>query len=547
MRKLPVLLLISALCVPAQDNVDLSVLTRIKHQAFQNSQVMDDLFYLTDVYGPRLTNSPGHRQAAEWVMKRLRDYGLQNVHEEPWGPFGQSWRLTYFSAHLLEPQYQPLIGFPLAWTPGTPGDIKADPVMAVITSEADFDKYKGKLKDKVVLSMEPKVVAMSTEPLAHRLTDEELAARGKVLDPSRPYGAYMAAGPMLTAEQRAAAAALRKKVSRFYKDEGAAVVLQYGYNGDGGTVFASSGGSQDPKEPIPAPTVALTPEHYNRIARLVEHNIPVKLEFDIRAEFLGTSDNSFNVIGEIPGTTKKDEIVMLGGHLDSWHGATGATDNATGCAVALEAVRILKALNQPLPRTVRIALWGGEEEGLLGSMAYVQDHFAQRDTMQIKPEFLKLSAYYNDDSGTGRFRGISVGGNDAVTPIFESWTEPLHDLGMTAVIGATAPPTLRPGGTDHTSFTWIGLPGFGFLQDPMEYGTRTHHSNMDFYDRVQPGDVMQGAAIEAWFVYNTAMRKEMMPRMDMPAPTVAVPPAPIPTATTTPAPSSKRKKPKPAA
>jgi len=546
-RQLSVLLLISALSMPAQNNVDLSVLTRIKHEAFQNSQVMDDLFYLTDVYGPRLTNSPGHRQAAEWVMKRLREYGLQNVHEEPWGPFGQSWRLTYFSAHLLDPQYQPLIGFPLAWTPGTPGDIKAEPVMAVINTEADFEKYKGKLKDKVVLSMEPKVLAMSTEPLAHRLTDEEIAAREKVLDPSRPYGAYMAPGPVLTAEQRAAAAALRKKASQFYKDEGAAVVLQYGYNGDGGTVFASSGGSQDPKEPIPAPTVALTPEHYNRIARLVEHKIPVKLEFDIRAEFLGANDSSFNVIGEIPGTTKKDEIVMLGGHLDSWHGATGATDNATGCSVAMEAVRILKALNQPLPRTVRIALWGGEEEGLLGSMAYVQEHFAQRDTMQIKPEFLKLSAYYNDDSGTGRFRGISVGGNDAVTPIFESWTEPLHDLGMTAVLGATAPPTVRPGGTDHTSFTWIGLPGFGFLQDPMEYGTRTHHSNMDFYDRVQPGDVMQGAAIEAWFVYNTAMRKEMMPRMDMPAPTVAVPPAPVPTATTTPAPSSKRKKSKPAA
>jgi len=546
-RQLSVLLLISALSMPAQNNVDLSVLTRIKHEAFQNSQVMDDLFYLTDVYGPRLTNSPGHRQAAEWVMKRLREYGLQNVHEEPWGPFGQSWRLTYFSAHLLDPQYQPLIGFPLAWTPGTPGDIKAEPVMAVINTEADFEKYKGKLKDKVVLSMEPKVLAMSTEPLAHRLTDEEIAGRERVLDPSRPYGAYMAPGPVLTAEQRAAAAALRKKASQFYKDEGAAVVLQYGYNGDGGTVFASSGGSQDPKEPIPAPTVALTPEHYNRIARLVEHKIPVKLEFDIRAEFLGANDSSFNVIGEIPGTTKKDEIVMLGGHLDSWHGATGATDNATGCSVAMEAVRILKALNQPLPRTVRIALWGGEEEGLLGSMAYVQEHFAQRDTMQIKPEFLKLSAYYNDDSGTGRFRGISVGGNDAVTPIFESWTEPLHDLGMTAVLGATAPPTVRPGGTDHTSFTWIGLPGFGFLQDPMEYGTRTHHSNMDFYDRVQPGDVMQGAAIEAWFVYNTAMRKEMMPRMDMPAPTVAVPPAPVPTATTTPAPSSKRKKAKPAA
>jgi hypothetical protein len=535
--------------LPAQEKVDLAVLSRIKHEAFQESQVMDDLFYLTDVYGPRLTNSPGHRQAAEWVMKRLRDYGLENVHEEPWGPFGQSWRLTYFAGHLIEPQYMPLIGFPLAWTPGTPGIIKAEPVMAVIGSEADFEKYKGKLKDKIVLSMEPKVIAMSTEPMAKRYTDEELAARGKVLDPSRPYAAYMTASnaPVLTPEQRAAAAELRKKAARFYKDEGAAVVLQYGYNGDGGTVFASSGGSQDPKEPIPAPTVALTPEHYNRIARLVQHKIPVKLEFDIRAEFLGGNDNSFNVVGEIPGTTKKDEIVMLGGHLDSWHGATGATDNATGSSVAIEAVRILKSLNQPLPRTVRIALWGGEEEGLLGSMAYVQDHFAQRDTMQIKPEFLKLSAYFNDDTGTGRFRGISVGGNDAVKPIFDAWVEPLSDLGMTAVIGATAPPTTKPGGTDHTSFTWIGLPGFGFLQDPMEYGTRTHHSNMDFYDRVQPGDVMQGAAIEAWFVYNAATRKDMLPRLEIPAPTVAAPPASMPTATAAPAPSSKHKKAKPTA
>jgi Zn-dependent M28 family amino/carboxypeptidase len=216
--------------------------------------------------------------------------------------------------------------------------------------------------------------------------------------------------------------------------------------------------------------------------------------------------------------------------------------------VAIEAVRILKALNQPLGRTVRIALWGGEEEGLLGSIAYVQEHFAQRDTMQLKPEFLKLSAYYNDDTGTGRFRGISVGGNDAAKPIFESWLEPLHDLGATAVVGATAPPTVRPGGTDHTSFTWIGLPGFGFVQDPMEYGTRTHHSNMDFYDRVQPGDVMQGAAIEAWFVYNTAMRKEMMPRVELPVATVAVPAVAAPVAPVMPVPvKGKKKKVKPAA
>jgi carboxypeptidase Q len=245
----------------------------------------------------------------------------------------------------------------------------------------------------------------------------------------------------------------------------------------------------------------------------------VKLEFDIQTEFLTENTDSFNVIGEIPGKTKKDELVMLGAHLDSWHGATGATDNATGSAVAIEAVRILETLNLPMARTVRIALWGGEEEGLLGSIAYVQEHFARRDSMQLGPEYHQLSAYYNDDSGTGRFRGIGVGGNDMVKPIFESWLAPLHDLGATVVAGATAPPVNKPGGTDHTSFTWIGLPGFGFLQDPMEYGTRTHHSNMDFYDRAQPGDLMQAAAIEAWFVYNTAVRSEMIPRLPMPKPT----------------------------
>jgi hypothetical protein len=534
MRHLPSFLLAISFVMSAQDKVDLTVLSRIKHEAFQNSQVMDDLFYLTDVYGPRLTNSPGHRQAAEWVMERLKQYGVENVHEEKWGPFGQSWNLNHFSASLLAPQYQPLIGFPLAWTPGTNGVVKGEPVMAVIKTEADFEQFKGKLKDKIVLSMEPKVLALSTEPLAHRLTDEELAARERVLDPSRPNNGYTLPSP----EQRRAAAALQKKVAQFYKDEGALVVLQYGYNGDGGTVFASSGGSYDPKEPIPAPTVAVTPEHYNRIARLLAHKIPVQLEFDIQAEFIGGPTDSFNVIGEIPGTTKKDEIVMVGGHLDSWQGGTGATDNATGCSAAIEALRILKALNVPMTRTVRIALWSGEEEGLLGSKAYVQEHFAQRDTMQLKPEFLKLSAYYNDDGGSGRFRGIGIGGNDAVKPIFESWLAPLSDLGATAITGSTAPYTVQPGGTDHTSFTWIGLPGFGFIQDPLEYATRTHHSNMDVYDRVQPGDVMQAAAIEAWFIYNTAMRKDMLPRLDIPAATV-----PASTAQVAPPPAETNAKP----
>ncbi|MGC2661951.1 MAG: M28 family peptidase [Bryobacteraceae bacterium] len=513
-------LLICALPLSAQDTVDLTVLNHIKAEAFQNSQAMDHLFYISDVYGPRLTNSPGHRQAAEWAAKRLESYGLKNVKLEKWGPFGQSWQLKFFSAHLMEPQYMPLIGIPLAWTPGTNGVINAEPVMAVIKHEDDFAKYGGKLRGKVVLDMAPKEIEMSTEPMAHRLTNEEILARETVLDPSRLGpgfgGGRRAATPPLTPEERTAAAKFRTKVQQFYKQEGAVVVLEYGFNGDGGTVFATAGGSRNPKDPIPLPTVAVTPEHYNRIARLIAHNIPVKLQFDIQAQFLNDNPDSFNIVGEIPGTTKPDELVMLGGHFDSWHAATGATDNGTGSTVAIEAVRILSALRLPMARTVRIALWGGEEEGLLGSIAYVQEHFAHRDTMVLGPEYNKLSAYYNDDSGTGRFRGISVGGNDMCVPIFESWLAPLKDLEADAVVGRTGALPKQPGGTDSTSFSWIGLPGFGFMQDPMEYGTRTHHSNMDFYDRVQKGDVMQSSAIMAWFVYNTATRAEMMPRMPMP-------------------------------
>lgn len=519
MTRFSALLVICSFTATAAENIDWNVANRIKAEAFDNSQVMDHLFYLTDVYGPRLTNSPGHRAAAEFVGKRLKEYGLQNVKLEKWGPFGQSWRLTHFSASLLEPQYMPLIGFPLAWTPGTGGNITGEPVLAIIHSEADLDKYKGKLKGKIVLTMEPKQIEMITEPLAHRLSDQEVLDRENSF--FRGPGGRGGGFAVPTPAEREAAAKLHTKTNQFFKDEGVLVVLQYGTNGDGGTVFATSGGSRNPKDPVPPPTVAITPEHYNRIARLMQHNIPVKLEFDIRTEFLNDSPDSFNVVGEIPGTTKKDELVMLGGHLDSWHGATGATDNATGSSVAIEAVRILEALKLPMARTVRLALWGGEEEGLLGSRAYVQEHFARRDTMQLGPEYNKLSAYYNDDSGTGKFRGISVGGNDMVKPIFEEWLKPFHDLGAMAVVANTAPAPAQPGGTDHFSFTWIGLPGFSFLQDPMEYGTRTHHSNMDFYDRVQPADVMQASAIEAWFVYNTATRPDMIPRMQMPKPTKA--------------------------
>ena len=303
---------------------------------------------------------------------------------------------------------------------------------------------------------------------------------------------------------------LRNKVNKFFIEEGVVALVNPGYRGDWGTVFSSSGGSRDQKE-VPPPTIAIAAENYNRMVRLIEKKIPVKMALDIKAEFI-EGDESFNVVGEIPGTTKKDELVMLGAHLDSWHGGTGATDNAAGCSVAMEAVRILMAQGLKPKRTVRIALWGGEEEGLLGSRAYVKEHFADRETMKLTADHSKVSGYFNLDNGTGKVRGIYDQGNDMVRPIFEAWMKPFLDMGATTVTNRNT------GGTDHQAFDAIGLPGFQFIQDPMEYDTRTHHSNMDVADHISRADLMQASAVMATFVYNTAMRDEMLPRKPLPKP-----------------------------
>lgn len=525
-RALSALLLLAAMPLAgqqAQEHIDLSVLNQIKDQAFNHSKVMEHLFYISDVYGPRVNGSPNHHAAAEWAIKQLEAYGLKNVHLESWGPFGNSWQYKKFYGALVEPNYAPLIGFPLAWTPGTNGPVTGEAVFAPIHSTADFDKYRGKLKNKIVLLVDPKIVAMHQTPEAHRLSDDELQARTKTADPAHPnrFGAppQIPGAPVPPPPpSREEVLKLRNAINQFLSDEGVLVAVNYGTNGDGGTVFASYGGSQDPKAPLPPPSVAITPEHYNRIVRLLEHSITPKLTFDIDASFYKEDQNGFNVVGEIPGSSKPNEVVMLGGHLDSWQGGTGATDNGTGSSVAIEAVRILTQLHKPLDRTVRVVLWGGEEEGLLGSKFYVQHHFAERKTMKQTPEYAKLSAYFNDDMGSGRFRGISANGNLLTKAIFEEWAAPLKDLEFTTVTGATAPPVREPGGTDSEPFNWIGLNGYQFVQDPLEYGTRTHHSNMDLYDRVQPGDVMQGAAIEAWFVYNAATRPDLLPRNPTPEP-----------------------------
>lgn len=524
----------------AEESVDLLTIYKIKTEALENSHVMDHMFYLSDVTGHRITNSPGYRKAGEWAVKQLQEYGLTNVRMEKWGPFGKGWTYTRFSASMIEPAYSTIIGFPQAWTPGTNGPVEAEVVMVQIRTEADLDKYKGKLKGKIVLDSLPRETPLSLQPLATRLTPEGLAQAAQAQEPGQrggrggaafgaadgPVSSIMAppsgepftggGGPGGPGGDPAARATmmrqreLRTKVSKFFVEEGVVALVNPGYRGDWGTVFSSSGGSRDQKE-LPPTTVAIAAESYNRMIRLIEKKIPVKMALDIKAEFI-EGDESFNVVGEIPGTTKKDELVMLGAHLDSWHGGTGATDNAAGCSVAMEAVRILMVQGLKPKRTVRIALWGGEEEGLLGSRAYVKEHFADRETMKLTADHAKVSGYFNLDNGTGKVRGIYDQGNDMVRPIFEAWMKPFLDMGATTVTNRNT------GGTDHQAFDAIGLPGFQFIQDPMEYDTRTHHSNMDVADHISRGDLMQASAVMATFVYNTAMRDEMLPRKPLPKP-----------------------------
>ncbi len=501
----------------AQEAVDLDVVHKIRQEALQNSQVMEHLFYLTDVSGSRLTNSPGFFAAADWIVKQLGQWGI-SARQEKWGPFGRGWTYSRFSAQMVEPQPVSLIGAPLAYTPGTNGPVSGDAMIVAIANEADFAKYKGMLKGKMVLLGPGRDLQMSLQPLALRRTDADLAAiaqapdagpgRGQPLPGAAAIGGGRQGGPGGGANQ-----AFQRALIKFLSEEGVAVAIRVGAGrSEGGTVFAQAGGSRDPKDPVPPPMVTLTPEHYNRIARLLDHKIPVKLEFDIQARFVDDRTDSVNVIGEIPGGRRRDEVVMIGAHLDSWHSGTGATDNAAGSAVMIEAMRILKTLNLRLDRTVRLALWSGEEQGILGSRAYVAEHFAAREDMKLKPEHARLSAYFNVDNGSGKIRGVYLQGNDAMRPIFEAWLKPFEDLGATTI-------SIRnTGGTDHLSFDAVGLPGFQFIQDPLEYDSRTHHSNMDVYDRVQRADMMQMAAIVTSFVYDAANRDTLLPRKPLPKP-----------------------------
>jgi hypothetical protein len=544
------LLGLAGLCLGAEEKVDLATVHRIKEEAFQSSQVMDHLFQLTDVNGPRLTGSPGFQKAAQWAERQMNQWQLENAHLEPWGPFGRGWTFFQFDIHMQQPGFALLHAVPLAWCSGTKGSITAAVVAAPLLREDDNlrqldlatlserihayqEQWRGKLRGKIVLLGQPRDFTLPTEPPAKRLEAPDLSSVANAPEPT-PSGPPNWVPHRLPGDPKKRAALLNNlplemqedywrrrqatmdPLNAFLQKEGVAAVLKVDQRGAGGFLFAEAAGSRQPSGPVAPPTVVLAPEQYNRLWRLTEKNVPVEVAVDLQASFI---DSPFvaNVIGEIPGTAKKDELVMLGAHLDSWHAGTGATDNAAGCAVMLEAMRILKTLQLKMDRTVRLALWSGEEQGLLGSRAYVREHFGDPVTAQMKPEQAKVAAYFNVDNGSGKIRGIYLQDNDMVRPIFEAWLAPFKDLGAGTI-------TIRnTGGTDHLSFDAVGLPGFQFIQDPLDYGSRTHHSDMDVYDHAEPGDLMQAAAIVASFVYNAATRPDMLPRKPLPKPLPAKP------------------------
>jgi hypothetical protein len=498
--------------------MDMDMVYRIREEGFRNSEVMDTLEVLTDQIGPRLTNSPNARKANAWTRDQLAKWGLSNAHLESWGPFGRGWKYELSTVRMTEPDTAELIALPKAWTPGTDGVVSGEPVRLIASTPAELEPFKGKLKGKIVLLGEARELKPHDKADLERYDEKALEE--------------LAEYPIQARRSQEYREAIRKRIAwlralqKFLTEEQPAAVIEPSRSpGDGGTIFVQSGGSYKPDEPVGPPELVMANEHFNRLSRLMENKIPVKLEVNVKAKFYDDDLNGYNTIAEIPGTDLKDEVVMVGAHLDSWHGGTGATDNAAGSAVAMEAVRILKALDVKPRRTIRIALWTGEEEGLLGSKAYVAQHFATRPEskdpkqqslpsflrtaagpLQRKPEWEKLSVYFNLDNGTGRIRGVYLQENPAAAQIMSRWIEPFRDLGMTTL-------TMRStGGTDHMSFDDVGLPGFQFIQDEIEYGTRTHHSNMDVYDRIQPEDMMQASVIMAGFIYQAAMRDQMFPR-----------------------------------
>jgi carboxypeptidase Q len=512
MRKIILLAFAQAFAffVFAQTDNDASTINKIKSEEQEHSQVMDIAFHLTDVSGPRLTSSPGFMRAANWATNTLKSWGLSNATLEPWGDFGKSWQQEKCYVAMTQPYYTPLIAYPKAWT-GSTGKklLQGDILLITATDSAGLMAYSGKLKDRIVMTLVTDTLHPSFDPDGARFADTTLDKMSRA--EARPAGNRQGGNPRNAFASRLA---FQRTLTSLFNNEKPALILSMAGRGTDGTVFVQSGGSYAADGPMTPASVVLSSDDYLRLQRLVKAGVPVQLEADVKTTFFNKDLKGYNVVAEIPGTDPKlkDELVMLGGHLDSWHSGTGATDNAAGCAVMMEAVRLIKSMNLQPRRTIRIVLWSGEEQGLFGSRNYVKNHFGDPATMQLKPDQAKVSAYYNLDNGTGKIRGVYLQGNNDVRSLFSSWLEPFKDMGAnTVTINNT-------GGTDHLSFDAVGIPGFQFIQDPIEYDTRTHHSNMDTYDHLIPEDLRQAAAVVAAFVYNTAQREEMIPRKPLPQP-----------------------------
>jgi len=525
-KLVPVFAALAFLPLPAlraEEPVDLAMVTRIRDEGFRRSQVMETLTSLTTEVGPRLTGSPQAKEANEWTKKTLEGWGLVNAHLEAY-PFGRGWSFSRAAVRMTAPREVPLAALPKAWTPGTDGPVRGAALRVDLKEEKDFEKHKGKLAGKILLLDPPRPAedVDPADPQFKRLTAEELDG---LLDFELPDDRDRFEGGRSGRLKRYN---FRRAVHDFLVAEKVAAIVEISSWGQG-IVRVGGGGSNEPGENVGVPAVVMASEPYNQIVHRLDEGQEVELEVDVAARFHDEDPNSYNTIAEIPGTDKRDQVVMLGAHLDSWHGGTGATDNGAGVAVVMEAVRILKALGVKPRRTIRVALWTGEEQGLLGSVAYVKEHFATRPEttdpeqkklpermreetwpLKLKPEHAKLAAYFNMDNGTGKFRGIYAEENAAVVPIFKAWLEPLSDLGADRV-------TLRKtGGTDHVAMDRVGLPGFQFIQDPMDYFTLTHHTNLDTLDHARRKDLMQASVVMATFVYHAAMRDQPLPRKPVP-------------------------------
>ncbi len=493
------MLIMPVLLMSQTEKIDLGMIYRIKQEGIRNSKIEELAHGLTDFVGPRLTGSTGSTRGNEWTKKKMEEFGFQNVRIEEARDFSRGgWDNLKTYAAMTAPYYVNFACNPVAWTGSTPGPVKGEVVLLDVKTETDLEQYRGKLTGKIVLVPSTTTYEVSYEPLASRLSDEDLKRIS--MSSLQQQGRRPPVGDIASLM---AQRTLRTKISEFIRNEGAAVILN-----SAGTfnVPRSNGSSYTRGNPEPVAELNLPVEAHGRMERLIRHNASVEMEIEIQNRFFD-SPKVYNVIGEIPGTDKllKNEVVLLGAHIDSWHGGTGAADNASGCVVMIEALRILKSLGIAPRRTIRVALWGGEEQGLHGSRGYVEKYLVDSKTREHKSDYDKFAAYFNMDNGSGKYRGIYLQENDLVRPVFEEWIKPFADMGVSTVA------IRNTGGTDHQSFDAVGLPGFQFIQDEIEYG-RGYHTVMDTYERLVMADLKHNAIITASFAYNAAMRDAKLPR-----------------------------------